>query len=90
MIDRYTAVQRSIRDFAAIANVAENSVTFNGNGQFTLTKWAMRDICEPLGDLDGDVPVWSIALCTDDQYADYLIHAYDGTVVHRSITERME
>ena len=90
MIDRYKAVQYSIRDFASVANVSEDLITFNGNGQFTLTKWAMRDICEDIGDLDGEVPVWSIALSTDDQYADYLINAYDGTVVYRSITERKE
>lgn len=88
MIDRYKAVQRSIRDFAAVSNISEESITFNGNGQFTLTKWAMRDICEDLGDLDGDVPVWSIALMSDTQYANYLISADEGTVVYRSITER--
>lgn len=90
MIDRYKAVQYSTRDFASVANVSEDLITFNGNGQFTLTKWAMRDICEDLGDLDGEVPVWSIALSSDDQYADYLINAYDGTVVYRSFTERTE
>ena len=90
MVDRYKAVQYSIRDFAAVANVSEDRITFNENGQFTLTKWAMRDICEDIGDLDGDVPVWSIALTTDDQYADYLINAYDGTVVYRRITEKTE
>ena len=90
MIDRYKAVQYSIRDFASVANVSEDLITFNGNGQFTLTKWAMRDICEELGDLDGEVPVWSIALSSDDQYADYLINAYDGTVVYRNFTERTE
>lgn len=88
MIDRYKAVQRSIRDFAAVSNISEESITFNGNGQFTLTKWAMRDICEDLGELDGDVPVWSIALMSDTQYANYLISADEGTVVYRSITER--
>lgn len=90
MIDRYKAVRRSIGDFAATANIPEDRITFNGNGKFTLTKWAMRDICEDLGDLDGDVPVWSIPLSTDDQYAEYLINAYDGTVVYRSITERKD
>ena len=90
MIDRYKAVQCSMRDLAAVANVSESSIAFNGNGQFTLTKWAMHDICEELGDLDGEVPVWNIALMTETQYADYLISAYDGTVVYRSITERTE
>lgn len=90
MIDRYKAVQRAIQDFAAAANVPEEQIVFNGNGKFTLTKWAMRDICKDIGDLDGDVPVWSIPLRTDDQYAEYLINADDGTVVYRSITERKD
>ena len=88
MIDRYKAVQRAISDFAAVSNISEESITFNGNGQFTLTKWAMRDICEDLGDLDGEVPVWSLALMSESQYASYLISAYDGTVVYRSLAER--
>ena len=88
MIDRYKAVQRAVRDFAELSAISEESITFNGNGQFTLTKWAMRDICEDLGNLDGDVPVWVIPLSTDAQYADYLISADDGMVVYRSITER--
>ena len=90
MIDRYKAVQRAIQDFAAVANVPEERITFNGNGKFTLTRWAMRDICKDIGDLDGDVPVWSIPLRTDDQYAEYLMNADDGTVVYRSITERKD
>ena len=85
MIDRYKAVQYAARDFAAEAKIPEDSISFNGNGSFTLTRWAMRDNCEDLGDLDGDVPVWSIFLSTDDLCAEYLIDAYDGTVVHRSI-----
>ena len=88
MIDRYKAVQLSIRDFAAASDIPEESITFNENGQFTLTKWAMRDICEDLGDLDGNVPVWSIVLWSDTKYADYLISADSGTVVYRKITER--
>ncbi len=88
MIDRYKAVQRAISDFAAVSNISEESITFNGNGQFILTKWAMRDICEDLGDLDGDAPVWSVALMSDTQYANYLISADEGTVVYRKITER--
>ena len=88
MIDRYKAVQRAVRDFAELSAISEESITFNGNGQFTLTKWAMRDICEDLGELDGDVPVWSLALMSETQYASYLISAYDGTVVYRSLTER--
>lgn len=90
MIDRYTAVQRSISDFAAVSNISKESISFNGNGQFTLTKWAMRDICKDLGDLDGDVPVWSLAMMSDTQYANYLISAVEGTVVYRSITERKD
>lgn len=88
MIDRYKAVQYATQDFVSAANVPEDSISFNGNGQFTLTKWAMRDICEDIGNLDGDVPVWVIPLSTDAQYADYLISADDGMVVYRSITER--
>ena len=85
MIDRYKAVQYAMWDFAAEARIPEDTISFNGNGSFTLTRWAMRDNCEELGDLDGGVPVWNILLSTDELCAEYLIDAYNGTVVHRSI-----